>query len=54
MKVRETGQQVHFIFVIQQDKIVTYGGIFAVTFGENMSKQKKKRPAEHSRGQKKS
>ena len=52
MKVGETGQQVHFIFVVQKNKIIAYGGILAV-YWENVAKQIEDRPAEHGHRQKK-
>ncbi len=53
MKVGKAGQQINFIFVVQKNKIVAYGGILAV-YGENVAKKVQNRPAEHGYGEKKS
>ncbi len=53
MKIGKAGQQINFIFVVQKNKIVAYGGILAV-YGENVAKKVQDRPAEHGYGEKKS
>jgi len=53
MKVGKTGQQVHFIFVVQKNKIIAHGRISAVN-GENLTTQIQKRPAKYRGWQKKS